>query len=88
MWLFSSLGQPDDPTPLHPYFRREVDRGNVVPHQISGQGARCVRRRAELSVSMHRQCGNMESARAAVERAGQSCFHDTAPFDEHATRYY
>jgi len=26
MWLFSSLGQPDDPTPLHPYFRREVDR--------------------------------------------------------------
>ena len=26
MWLLSSLGQPDDPTPLHAYFRREVDR--------------------------------------------------------------
>ena len=26
MWLLGSLGQPDDPTPLHAYFRREVDR--------------------------------------------------------------
>ena len=69
-------------------FSREFDRGRITPISIAGAGARCVRRRAELSVSMHPQCQNMETAAAAVDRAWQSCFHDTAPFDEHATRYY
>ena len=64
-------------------FDREFDRGNVHPLNFSGQGARCVRRRAELSVAMHPGCPDAETARAAVERAWSTCFADRAPLDDH-----
>ena len=69
-------------------FRRELDRGNVLPWQVSGAGARCVRRRAQLSVSMHPDCPNAATAAAAVARAWSTCYADTAPFDPHPTHHY
>ena len=67
---------------------RELDRGNINPVRIGGAGARCVRRRAELSVAMANGDANDKEiqalARAAVERAWNSCYNDTAPFDEHS----
>jgi inner membrane protease ATP23 len=64
-------------------FTREFDRGKVSPLSLSGAGARCVRRRAELSVAMHPGCADPAMARRAVERAWSTCFADRAPFDEH-----
>ena len=69
-------------------FRRELDRDNISPTRLAGSGARCVRRRAELSVSMHPLCPNELAARTAVEVAWNSCFNDYAPFDEHPTHSY
>ena len=66
-------------------FTRELDRGNINPTKLAGQGQRCVRRRAQLSVSMHPGCPDAETARDAVDRAWASCYPDTAPFDQHAT---
>ena len=64
-------------------FERELNRGNVHPLNFSGSGARCVRRRAQLSVSMHPGCPDAETAAAAVERAWSTCFADKAPFVDH-----
>ena len=63
-------------------FNRELNRGNVHPLNYSGQGSRCVRRRAELSVAMHPGCPDDATAQLAVERAWASCFRDRAPFDD------
>jgi inner membrane protease ATP23 len=68
--------------------RRELDRGNINLLYVAGQGARCIRRRAELSVSMHPGCPSAAAAADAVSRAWETCYHDTAPFDEHATFKY
>ena len=51
---------------------RELDRGNVT-FRIAGAGASCVRRRAELSVSMNPACPSKEAARKAVEAAWGCC---------------
>ena len=40
----------------------------------------CVRRRAEISVSMNPQCSLLDSKRA-VDHAFDTCYNDTAPFD-------
>ena len=69
-------------------FIREVDRGNINLLRLGGSGSRCVRRRAELSVSMHPGCPDADAARAAVQRAWETCYRDTAPFDRHATYKY
>lgn len=63
-------------------FVREVDRGNFNPVTWGGTGARCVRRRAELSVSMHPGCRTPAEAKEAVERAWATCYADTAPFEK------
>ena len=65
-------------------FDREFNRGNINPLQLGGAGARCVRRRAQLSVAMHPGCPDDETARLAVDRAWSTCFFDRAPFDDHA----
>ena len=68
---------------------REIDRGKVLgPMHLSGAGARCIRRRAELSVSMGGLCPSAEAAKEAVERAWATCYRDTAPFDKHPTYKY
>ena len=64
-------------------FGRALTRGNVHPFNFSAAGARCVRRRAQLSVAMHPGCPDEETARLAVERAWESCFADRAPFEPH-----
>ena len=69
-------------------FRRELDRGNINPVRIAGAGQRCVRRRAQLSVSMHPHCPDPETAAKAVARAWEWCYPDMAPFDEVGTHMY
>ncbi|KAF6000466.1 Has a dual role in the assembly of mitochondrial ATPase [Cyanidiococcus yangmingshanensis] len=56
---------------------REVARSHF---RIGGQFRRCIKRRAEMSVRMNRNCSELE-AREAVERAFETCYRDTAPFD-------
>ena len=60
------------------HFKQELFRGNFG---IRGQHQSCVRRRAELSVSMNPHCKLPGMARRAVDRAFERCFADTAPFD-------
>jgi inner membrane protease ATP23 len=59
----------------------EVNRGNF---STNGQGEKCVRRRAELSVAMNPYCASKpnpkEAAAEAVSAAFQRCYFDTAPF--------
>jgi len=62
-------------------WRREVDRGQFVPTRWGSTGARCVRRRAELSVAMHPGCRGPAEAKEAVERAWATCYADTAHFE-------
>ena len=58
-------------------YKQEFLRGNW---RIQGQHQACVRRRAELSVSMNPACSGAK-ARRAVEKVYDTCFKDTAPFD-------
>ena len=60
------------------HFKQELFRGNFG---IRGQHQSCVRRRAELSVSMNPHCKLPGMAKRAVDRAFERCFADTAPFD-------
>ena len=69
-------------------FRRELDRGNLHPANLGGAGARCVRRRAELSVAMHPECPDADVAAKAVARAWETCYADKAPFDAVGTHLY
>lgn len=57
-------------------YSNEMARGHW---NFRGQHQRCVRRRAELSVAMNPHC--RYTAKAAVDRAFERCFADTAPFD-------
>lgn len=56
---------------------REVNRGHM---RLGGQFKRCIKRRAEISVRMNRNCTPLQ-AREAVERAFEACYNDTAPFE-------
>ena len=60
------------------HFKQELLRGNLG---FRGQHQRCVRRRAELSVSMNPYCSAAGRAKQAVEGVFETCFADTAPFD-------
>ena len=42
----------------------------------------------ELSVAMHPNCPDVETAASAVSMAWAACYKDTAPFDEHPTFRY
>lgn len=53
----------------------EFNRGKF---SVKGQGERCVRRRAELSVAAHPKCKDI--AKEAVEKVFDSCLLDRAPF--------
>lgn len=75
------LHPPRLPTPLLAgdcHFKMEAMRGNFA---VRAQHQKCVRRRAELSVSMNPYCGGAAGAKRAVDAAFESCFADTAPFD-------
>lgn len=54
----------------------EANRGNFA---FARQFPACVRRRAELSLSMNPLC--KERAAEAVDAAWQQCYVDNAPFD-------
>ncbi|GAB4822620.1 hypothetical protein N2152v2_009666 [Parachlorella kessleri] len=60
------------------HFKMELMRGNLGVHQ---QHQKCVRRRAELSVSMNPYCKGAAGAKQAVDAVFAPCFADTAPFD-------
>lgn len=53
----------------------EMSRGNF---SVQGQGQRCIKRRAILSVSSHEQC--KDKASEYVESVYNSCIKDLAPF--------
>ncbi|KAI9359548.1 peptidase M76 [Zopfochytrium polystomum] len=60
-------------------FTREVGRGYFAlakHHQV------CVRRRAILSLKQNPSCAGPNVAEDAVRAVWNSCFRDTAPFDE------
>ncbi len=59
-------------------YEQEALRGNLG---FRGQHQRCVRRRAELSVSMNPYCAGGGRAKRAVDAVFEPCFADTAPFD-------
>ena len=61
--------------------RAQINRGNVFL-AVSGAGARCIRRRAELSVAMNPACPSESAAARAVEDAWGHCFKDRAPFPQ------
>ena len=44
--------------------------------------ARCIRRRAELSVAMNPACPSESAAARAVQDAWEHCFKDRAPFPQ------
>ena len=48
---------------------------------FKGQGAACVKRRAELSVIANPNCAG-EKGKAAVEAVFDTCYADTAPFEQ------
>ena len=54
----------------------EFMRGNF---NVPGQFLRCIRRRAELSVSMNPHCSNVD-AKEAVGSVFEACIADTMPF--------
>ena len=59
-------------------WRREMQRGILG---LRGHKQECVRRRAELSVSLHASCSDPGRAQAAVHKAWDSCFADLEPFN-------
>ncbi len=58
-------------------FKEELLRGN---YGIRKQHQICVRRRAELSLSMNPSCQGLRG-RLAIDRVFDACLKDTAPFD-------
>lgn len=56
----------------------ELQRRNF---NVQGQGAVCVKRRAEISVAAHPNCSG-DKAKQAVEAVFQACYSDTAPFEQ------
>ena len=59
-------------------FKMELLRGH---YSIAKQHQACVKRRALLSVKMNPYCQGRGVAEDAVERAFETCFRDTSPFD-------
>ncbi|GBG26157.1 Mitochondrial inner membrane protease ATP23-like [Hondaea fermentalgiana] len=55
--------------------KAEMGRGQF---SIKGQGERCIRRRAELSIAGHEHCKDI--AKAAVDKVFDKCIADRAPF--------
>lgn len=55
-----------------------INEFNRSQFGIAGQGEKCVRRRAELSVSGHEQCKNI--AKDAIDAVFTPCFADRTPF--------
>jgi inner membrane protease ATP23 len=49
---------------------------------ISKHHQACVKRRAELSVSMNPKCRGKEHAEEVVSEVFEQCFKDTAPYDD------
>ena len=53
----------------------EINRGNF---RISGQGERCIKRRAEISLRSHEHCKNI--AKQAISKVFPDCVADLSPF--------
>lgn len=59
-------------------YKMELLRGHFG---VGGQHQKCVRRRAELSVSMNPNCSRTGQAKNAVDKVFDACFADTSPFE-------
>ena len=57
----------------------ELARGGLRGWTLRGHQQKCVRRRAELSLSMHPECA-AAGVRAQVDDVWEPCYADTAPF--------
>lgn len=62
------------------HWLRELQSGRLVT-DFSGHGAKCVKRRAELSVKANPNCA--DKAAEYVDAAFERCYKDTFPFDRH-----
>lgn len=62
------------------HWLREMQNGRLVT-DFSGHGAKCVKRRAELSVKANHNCA--DKAAEYVDAAFERCYKDTFPFDRH-----
>ncbi|KAL3757925.1 hypothetical protein ACHAWU_002845 [Discostella pseudostelligera] len=62
------------------HWLREVQNGRMLTDFL-GHGAKCVKRRAQLSVKANPNCA--EKAEEYVEAAFERCYKDTFPFDRH-----
>lgn len=62
------------------HWLREMQNGRLVT-DFSGHGAKCVKRRAELSVKANPNCA--DKAAEYVDAAFERCYKDTFPFDRH-----
>ena len=58
-----------------------TDRNGRMFADFSGHGAKCVKRRAELSVKANPNCA--DKAGEYVDAAFERCYKDTFPFDRH-----
>jgi hypothetical protein len=56
-------------------------RNGRMTTDFLGHGAKCVKRRAQLSVKANPNCA--EKAEEYVEAAFERCYKDTFPFDRH-----
>jgi mitochondrial inner membrane protease ATP23 len=62
-------------------FGVELGRGGLRDFTVRGHQQKCVRRRAELSVSAHAHCvASPRGVRATVDDVWDACYGDVAPF--------
>ena len=59
---------------------REMQNGRMLTDFV-GHGAKCVKRRAALSVKANPNCA--EKAEEYIDAAFERCYKDTYPFDRH-----
>mmetsp|Transcript_23457 Transcript_23457/g.56639 ORF Transcript_23457/g.56639 Transcript_23457/m.56639 type:complete len:252 (-) Transcript_23457:1097-1852(-) len=62
------------------HWLREMQNGRMLTNVV-GHGAKCVKRRAQLSVKANPNCA--DKAEEYVDAAFERCYKDTFPFDRH-----
>jgi inner membrane protease ATP23 len=63
------------------HWLNELMRGRVFVN-VHKHHQKCVRRRAELSVAMNPNCKSAKHAEEVVNEVFETCFRDTAPYDD------
>lgn len=65
----------------HSQFTYAANRNGRMLTDFVGHGAKCVKRRAQLSVEANPNCA--DKAAEYVDAAFERCYKDTFPFDRH-----